>query len=127
MSLRVPKFQVVDRDDGSRVAQYLVVAKVGGCSFGQWRTFSQFKALAKSLRDLDSQFHDQWGYDHDFANTLVSWEILLRRQKWFRCLDKDYLAVKCFLLERFLHDALYEAPSASVFSNFLEIRAGHPL
>ena len=34
----------------------------------------------------------------------------------------DYLTIKAFLLERFLHDALYEAPTAEVFNTFLDIR-----
>ena len=34
----------------------------------------------------------------------------------------DYLTIKAFLLERFLHDALYEAPTAEVFNEFLDIK-----
>ena len=38
-------------------------------------------------------------------------------------LDAGYLGLKCFLLERFLHDALFEAPGISHFADFLGIRA----
>ena len=41
-------------------------------------------------------------------------------------LDVDYLTIKAFLLERFLHDALYEAPTAEVFNEFLDIRPAPP-
>ena len=57
----------------------------------------------------------------DYQNTLWSWRCLRRRQRWFRCLDKDYLALKCFLLERFLHDAVFESSSSKIFAEFLEI------
>ena len=49
-----------------------------------------------------------------------------RRQHCFRNLDVDYLTIKAFLLERFLHDALYEAPTAEVFNEFLDIRPAPP-
>ena len=50
------------------------------------------------------------------------WACVRRRQHCFRNLDVDYLTIKAFLLERFLHDALYEAPTAEVFNGFLDIR-----
>ena len=50
------------------------------------------------------------------------WACVRRRQHCFRNLDVDYLTIKAFLLERFLHDALYEAPTAEVFNEFLDIR-----
>ena len=50
------------------------------------------------------------------------WVTMRRRQHCFRNLDVDYLTIKAFLLERFLHDALYEAPTAEVFNEFLDIR-----
>ena len=50
-----------------------------------------------------------------FVNAQRSWACVRRRQHCFRNLDVDYL-------ERFLHDALYEAPTAEVFNEFLDIR-----
>jgi hypothetical protein len=35
-----------------------------------------------------------------FQNSLFSWQCLRQRQRWFRCLDKDYLALKCVLCSR---------------------------
>ena len=55
-------------------------------------------------------------------NAQRSWACVRRRQHCFRNLDVDYLTIKAFLLERFLHDALYEAPTAEVFNEFLDIR-----
>jgi len=57
-----------------------------------------------------------------FVNAQRSWACVRRRQHCFRNLDVDYLTIKAFLLERFLHDALYEAPTAEVFNEFLDIR-----
>jgi len=118
MSISIPQFQV----RGKR-AEFLVVAKIGSVRFGLWRTFSAFHRLADGIRHFDDHYHRlAGGTDSMFSNTMVSWLCLRRRQRWFRCLERDYLGVKCFLLERFLHDALFEAPHANIFSDFLEIK-----
>ena len=40
---------------------------------------------------------------------------------WFRCLEKEYLSLKCFLLERFLHDVLFESSSSHLLRGFLNL------
>ena len=57
-----------------------------------------------------------------FQNSLFSWQCLRQRQRWFRCLDKDYLALKCFLLERFLHDVLFESRSPQLIATFAGVQ-----
>jgi hypothetical protein len=47
--------------------------------------------------------------------------VLFRRKRVFRCLDKDYLALKCFLLERFLHDVVLESKSPATLKEFLGV------
>ena len=37
----------------------------------------------------------------------------------FRCLDEEYLTVKCFLLERFLHDVLNETNDPGLVFSFI--------
>ena len=93
-----------------------------------------------------------------FKNALLSWQCLIHRKRWFRCLDKvglvclidvfdmihfypscfnfsstfrclfslniffvsqDYLSLKCFLLERFMHDLLFESHNPVLISDFL--------
>lgn len=54
-----------------------------------------------------------------YKNSLLSWQCVLQRKKWFRCLECDYLSLKCFLLERFIHDVLFESPSPKLISEFL--------
>ena len=65
---------------------------------------------------------DLASYAVRLVNAQRSWSCVRRRQHCFRNLDVDYLTIKAFLLERFLHDALYEAPTAEVFNEFLDIR-----
>ena len=45
-----------------------------------------------------------------YNNSLVSWQCITSKQKWFgRCLEPNYVSLKCHLLERFLHDVLFES------------------
>ena len=110
--------------------------------FGSWRRHSQFLALARRLQNIQRvsqaiEFEtkkeketknkkrskksdrmerydadDMLGDDRVFENSLISWKCVLSRQQWFRCLDREYLLVKCFLLERFMHDTLFESSSS---------------
>ncbi|CAM9842153.1 unnamed protein product, partial [Choristocarpus tenellus] len=38
-----------------------------------------------------------------------------------RCLDRDYLVLKTFLLERFLHDFVFESISPNTVRDFLGV------
>lgn len=44
-------------------------------------------------------------------------------QRWFRCLDADYLQTKCMLLERFLAQLLFEVPTPSLLLTFVGAQA----
>jgi len=99
------------------------VAKIGSVRFGVWRTFSDFQTFAGTLRTVDDRVHGLSGVPV-FANAKRSWKCVRRRQHFCRNLDRVYLTEKAFLLERFLHDALYEAPAIDIFADFLEIREG---
>ena len=110
--VRIPKYQIVKKGSKS-YAEYLVVARLGAVTFGLWRRYSHFHQLFEKIaKNFDRD---------DYQNTLWSWRCLRRRQRWFRCLDKDYLALKCFLLERFLHDAVFESSNSNLFMDFFEI------
>lgn len=122
MSISLPKIQVTDSRWRGR-AEFLVVAKIGSVRFGVWRTFSDFQTFAGTLRTVDDRVHGLSGVPV-FANAKRSWKCVRRRQHFCRNLDRVYLTEKAFLLERFLHDALYEAPAIDIFADFLEIREG---
>jgi hypothetical protein len=55
----------------------------------------------------------------NLPNALCSWKLLKRRKSWFRCLDSSYLCLKVFLLERFLHDVLFESEDGNVLKDFV--------
>jgi len=112
--VRIPKYQVVRPAGGGRPhAEFLVVARLGAVTFGLWRRYSHFEKLNEKIA---TSFRKE-----DYQNTHWSWRCLRRRQRWFRCLDREYLALKCFLLERFLHDLVFEAAASSVFTEFFEL------
>jgi len=54
-------------------------------------------------------------------NAITSWRLLKKRQRWFRCLDAGYLSLKVFLLERFLHDILFESSSPDMLRDFVGV------
>ncbi len=55
-----------------------------------------------------------------YRNALLSWQCVVARQLWYgRCVDEQYLVLKCHLLERFSHDVLFEAPDPAVIAEFL--------
>ncbi|CAM9403377.1 unnamed protein product [Chrysoparadoxa australica] len=110
--VHVPKFQIVQT--GSDVhAEYLIVVGLGSVTLGVWRRFSQFKRLATKISGSEKK--------RQFHNALLSWQCLRNRQRWFRCLDRDYLILKCFLLERFLHDLVFESMSPDTVREFLGV------
>jgi len=47
--------------------------------------------------------------------------LLKKRQRWFRCLDAGYLSLKVFLLERFLHDILFETSNPQILRDFIGV------
>ena len=81
--------------------------------FGIWRRHSDYCKLASKI-ELDNVT----SHGESFKNTLLSWQCVLQRKKWYRCLDKEYLALKCFLLERFIHDLLFESQTPQLISEY---------
>jgi hypothetical protein len=113
MTIQLPYYRIIHDAGGAVHAEYLIVVSLGGRSavtFGVWKRHSDFSTLAKNIHnDLTSTF----------KNSLLSWQCVLERKRWFKSLDTDYLAVKCFLIERFLIDLLFEAPTPDLISEFL--------
>lgn len=44
---------------------------------------------------------------------------MIQTQRWFRCLDANYLKSKCNLLEKFLAQLLFEVASPSLLLSFV--------
>jgi len=115
MTLQVPNFRIVRDKFGKEYAEYLVVVsftKQNPFTFGVWKRHSDFDKLANQVSYL-SNLSDAYN------NSLLSWQCVLSRKRWYKCLDKEYLALKCFLLERFVADLLFESPSPSLMHDFL--------
>merc|ERR1712039_16210 len=74
---------------------------------------SSFHPLSDSTDDNDTEF---------LPNAITSWKLLKKRQRWYRCLDAGYLSLKVFLLERFLHDILFESTSPQILRDFVGAR-----
>lgn len=100
-------------------------------TIGVWKRYSDFDDLAKKV----TQAHEGCASvianmsplaiteEHDvehLPNAITSWRLLKKRQRWYRCLDAGYLSLKVFLLERFLHDILFESSSPKLLREFVE-------
>lgn len=66
-------------------AEYEVCVKGGGRRWSKWQRFSKFKMIAECTQG-----------DPD---TAAAWSRVLRAKPHYRCLNPDYLAQKCNLLE----------------------------
>jgi hypothetical protein len=122
MTVQLPCYRV-RRDDtnaGKLLCEYLVVVSgVGAVTFGVWKRHSDFAQLATKLTRIDEATLNSDNFD----NSLLSWRCVLERKRWFKSLDPEYLSLKCFLLERFMHDLLFECPAPSVIHCFLGLQA----
>lgn len=134
----MPSFRVIRAPSGSCFAEFLVVATFSNnqLSLGIWRRHSHFADLVNqacdhSLQILSNilthnsllQINAMPDGSTKYRNTLLSWQCLLNRKRWFKCLDQEYLSLKCFLLERFIHDLLFESPTPDFISEFLGLES----
>mmetsp|Transcript_6581 Transcript_6581/g.8904 ORF Transcript_6581/g.8904 Transcript_6581/m.8904 type:complete len:321 (+) Transcript_6581:47-1009(+) len=110
--IHIPKYRVIQEHFDIH-AEYLVVIMVGEHTFGVWRRYTEFKKLAEKLASPPNK--DQ------YRNSLCSWKCLRNKRRWYRCLDKEYLALKCFMLQRFLQDLIFESLHPSDIRDFLGI------
>jgi hypothetical protein len=117
VNIQIPRFKICKNSNENPHAEYLIVVVINGMSFGIWKRHSEFKALALKLEDM----YDDKSSNCQFNNTKLSWQCLIHHKKWFKCLDKDYLALKCFLLERFMHDVLFECQTPELITDFLNL------
>lgn len=130
LMVHIPKFQIVECHNDVH-AEFLVVVGLGDVTIGVWRRFSQFQLLADRLFSTTGAAPQQPSTPHpadadEFRMARFSWQCLKRRKRLFRCLDKDYLALKCFLLERFLHDVVFECSSPVTIRDFVGVTVDAP-
>ena len=110
----IPKFQIVRNAEYGQHAEFLVVVELGAFTFGVWRRYTDFVDLADSIMATDEQ-------KEVYPNSIFSWQCMRFRKRWYKCLDKDYLTVKCFLLERFLHDLVCESSNPAAIFHFIGV------
>lgn len=118
MTLQLPYYRIVRDCHGKLFAEYLVQVSLGGrgsVTFGVWKRHSEFTQLATVVTQVDLRA----AKPNTFKNALLSWQCVLQRKRWYKSLDTEYLALKCFLLERFMQDLLFEAPTAALICDFL--------
>ncbi|CAB9510115.1 expressed unknown protein [Seminavis robusta] len=132
VNISVASYRVVDSQKNGKYAQFLVIYREGSIrdTIGVWKRYSDFDDLAKKV----TQAHEGCASvianmsplaiteEHDvehLPNAITSWRLLKKRQRWYRCLDAGYLSLKVFLLERFLHDILFESSSPKLLREFV--------
>lgn len=124
VTIQLPRIRIISVDTAlgkQSHAEFLVVAGLrrpdhsSHVTLGTWRRHQHFVDLARQLSRAASSGGT------GFKNAQLSWECLMNRKRWGRCLDADYLSLKAFLLERFLHDVLFESPDVGLLESFLEL------
>ena len=147
VSVSIASYRVV-ASRRKRYAQFLVIYCEGSFrdTVGVWKRYSDFDRLSKKIsavgngescssmlgkmhplnivredeepEDMDEDFYHTGGTEV-LPNAVMSWRLLKKRQRWFRCLDAEYLSLKVFLLERFLHDILFESSNPEILRDFV--------
>jgi len=116
-----------------KYAQYLVIFCEGTFrnTVGVWKRYSDFENLSRRVSHGNETCHtsfnpltitDEGPQDAEILpNAITSWNLLKKRKRWYRCLDAGYLSLKSFLLERFLHDILFESSSPVILRDFVGV------
>ncbi|RLN10547.1 hypothetical protein BBJ28_00000581 [Nothophytophthora sp. Chile5] len=105
-TISIPKFRIVQSRSGAdRHAQYLITLMLGKELYADWRRYSEFGELAKTLDDTR------------YPRTQDAWAAIDTR--WFNRLEPSYLHQKCITLENFMREFMYESNEPSALINFL--------
>jgi hypothetical protein len=132
VNISIASYRVVETKNHGKYAQFLVIYREGSIrdTIGVWKRYSDFEELARKVTQshegcvavianmsplaiTEEPEHEQ------LPNAMTSWRLLKKRQRWFRCLDAGYLSLKVFLMERFLHDILFESTSPNLLREFV--------
>lgn len=137
VSISIASYRVVESKKLGKYAQYLVIFCDGNFrnTVGVWKRYSDFSELSRKVTHGHSESCAavvtglnplSVTDDHDveiLPNAITSWKLLKKRQRWYRCLDAGYLSLKVFLLERFLHDILFESSNPQILRDFVGINS----
>lgn len=132
VSISIGSYRVVESKKHGKYAQFLVIYCEGNFkeTIGVWKRHSDFDELSGTVtagHESCASFHPlaiTEDHDHEMLpNAMTSWRLLKKRQRWYRCLDAGYLSLKIFLLERFLHDILFESSSPQILRDFVGVDA----
>jgi len=136
VSISIASYRVVESKKHGKYAQYLVIFCDGNFrnTIGVWKRYSDFSELsrkvthghAESCAGVVTGMNPLSASDDKedveiLPNAITSWKLLKKRQRWFRCLDAGYLSLKVFLLERFLHDILFESSNPQILRDFVGV------
>jgi hypothetical protein len=144
VNISIASYRVVESKKYGKYAQFLVVYREGSIrdTIGIWKRYRDFEELAHKVTQANSEgctslianmaplqtvaatktsfrgSADDAETEH-LPNAVTSWCLLKKRKRWYRCLDAGYLSLKVFLLERFLHDILFESSSPQLLRDFV--------
>ncbi|CEG39258.1 phox domain-containing partial [Plasmopara halstedii] len=105
-TVSIPKFRIVQSRSGAdRHAQYLITLMLGKELYADWRRYSEFGELVKTLDEKR------------YTRTQEAWAGIETR--WFNRLEPSYLHQKCITLENFMRELMYESNEPTVLINFL--------
>lgn len=127
VSISIASYRVVESKKHGKYAQYLVIYTEGSFrdTVGVWKRYSDFATLSRKITATQQECSPlSITEDNDtelLPNALTSWRLLKKRQRWYRCLDAGYLSLKVFLLERFLHDILFESSDPEILRDFVGV------
>mmetsp|Transcript_16944 Transcript_16944/g.25763 ORF Transcript_16944/g.25763 Transcript_16944/m.25763 type:complete len:568 (-) Transcript_16944:108-1811(-) len=137
VSVSIASYRVVESKKHGKYAQYLVIFCDGNFrnTVGVWKRYSDFSQLSRKVSNgpescaaVVTGLNPLSVTDDDLdvellPNAMTSWRLLKKRQRWYRCLDAGYLSLKVFLLERFLHDILFESSNPQILRDFVGVKS----
>jgi len=134
INISIASYRVVESEKRGKHAQFHVIYREGGIrdTTGVWKRYSDFQELSKKVTNVHEgcasvianmsplAITEEHDVEH-LPNAITSWHLLKKRKRWYRCLDSGYLSLKAFLLERFLHDILFESSTPDLLRDFVGI------
>lgn len=132
VNISIASYRVVESRKHGKYAQFLVIYREGSIrdTVGVWKRYRHFEQLANKVTHAHEgcaaviasvsplAMTEEPETEH-LPNAITSWRLLKKRKRWYRCLDAAYLSLKVFLLERFLHDILFESSSPQLLRDFV--------
>lgn len=127
VNISIASYRVVESKRQGRYAQFHVIYREGNMrdTIGVWKRYRDFEMLANKISGPCEgcqmlQHHVEDEPEIEFLpNAITSWRLMKKRKRWYRCLDAGYLSLKVFLLERFLHDVLFESSTPHLLRDFV--------